>query len=126
MAKANFLKEKAEAFLENAKYNISKRQWFLAAFHLEQVCQLYLKYYLFLKLRRYPKTHSLRNLLEGIGEVYNKKKDIKKIIKENANIISDLEQAYITSRYLPVEFFEEQVKNMERFIKKVIKFLKNL
>jgi len=126
MAKASFLKEKAEAFLENAKYNISKKQWFLAAFHLEQVCQLYLKYYLFLKLRRYPKTHSLRNLLEGIGEVYNKKKDIKKIIKENANIISDLEQAYITSRYLPVEFFEEQVKNMERFTKKVIKFLKNL
>ncbi|MCD6094788.1 HEPN domain-containing protein [bacterium] len=47
MAKADFLKEKAGAFLENARYNISKKQWFLAAFHLEQACQLYLKYYLF-------------------------------------------------------------------------------
>jgi len=126
MAKADFLKEKAETFLEDAKYDISREKWFAAAFHLEQAVQLYLKYYLFLKLRRYPKTHSLRNLLEGIGEVYDKKKDVKKIIKENANIISDLEQAYITSRYLPVEFFEDQVKNMERFTKKIIKFLKNL
>lgn len=88
MAKAEFLKEKAEAFLENAKYNISKKKWFLATFHLELAYQLYLKYYLFLKIADFPKTHSLRDLLADIGNVYQKEKEIKKLIKENSRIIA--------------------------------------
>ncbi len=124
--RADFLKEKAEGFLENAKYNISKQRWFLAAFHLEQANQLYLKYYLFLKIRRFPKTHSLKELLDGIGKAYKKKKEIEVILKQKASVIGDLEQAYLTSRYLPVEFSKYQIENMLSFTKDLIKFLKKL
>ncbi|MCD5396125.1 MAG: HEPN domain-containing protein [Candidatus Pacebacteria bacterium] len=124
--KKDFLLKKAEAFLEDAQYDIKTKKWFLAAFHLEQTCQLYLKYYLFLKLRRFPKTYSLKDLLEGIGKAYKKEKEVQKFIKENADVIGNLEQAYITARYLPVEFFEEQIKNMEEFTQNLISFLKNL
>ena len=126
MVKIEFLKEKAEAFLEDAEYDISRKKWFLAAFHLEQTCQLYLKYYLFLKLKDFPKTHSLSELLIDIGEVYQIEKEIKRLRKEHASVIGDLEQAYISSRYLPVEFYSDQVKEMEKFVKKLIKFLKKL
>jgi HEPN domain-containing protein len=126
MAKADFLKEKAEDFFDDAQYDVSKQKWFLAAFHLEQACQLYLKYYLFLRIADFPKTHSLRDLLADIGQAYNQKEKIKKIVESNAQIIADLEEAYITSRYLPVEFNESQVKLMEKFIKGLIKFLKRL
>jgi HEPN domain-containing protein len=126
MAKIIFLKEKAEDFLDNAKYNISKEKWFLAAFHLEQACQLYLKYYLYLKLRRYPKTHSLRELLEGIGKAYSKKKEINTFLKEKASVIGDLEQAYLTSRYLPIEFSRYQIENMLNFTQNLLEFLKKL
>lgn len=124
MAKADFLKERANGFLDDAKYDISKRKWFLAAFHLEQTCQLYLKYYLFKELGDYPKTHSLDELLRELEKVLPKKKEkIKKVRKTQASVIGDLNQAYITSRYLPVEFNEFQVKKMLKFTLGLIKFL---
>ncbi|MDI6591650.1 MAG: HEPN domain-containing protein [Patescibacteria group bacterium] len=126
MAKANFLKEKADAFFEDANYDISRKKWFLAAFHLHQACQLYLKYYLFLKLRRYPKVHSLEELLKGIGKVYSKQKEIENVLEKKASTIGDLDQAYLTSRYLPVEFSEQRIKNMLNFTKDLLKFLKKL
>jgi HEPN domain-containing protein len=98
----------------------------LAAFHLEQACQLYLKYYLYLKIRRYPKTHSLKELLEGVGRAYKKSKETKSILQKKASVIGDLEQAYIASRCLPVEFSQYQIKNMHNFVEFLIKFLKKL
>lgn len=127
MAKADFLIKKAEAFLEDAKYDISRKKWFLAAFHLEQTCQLYLKYCLFKELGDFPKIHSLEELLREAEKVYPKNKEkIKKIREEKASVIGDLDQSYITSRYLPVEFNEFQVKNMLVFTEWLIKFLQKL
>lgn len=126
MAKVDFLKKRAEEFLANAKDLIKKGVYPLAAFNLEQTAQLYLKYCLYLKLKKYPKIHLLGELLKGIGKVYGKKKEVNKIIKENANIISDLDQAYLTSRYLPAEFFKPQLENMLKFVEKLIDFLKKL
>ncbi|MCD6528222.1 HEPN domain-containing protein [bacterium] len=39
----HFLKQRAESFWRDAKFAISEKRWNSAAFHLEQVCQLYLK-----------------------------------------------------------------------------------
>jgi len=126
MAKVDFLKERAESFLENAKDLIKKEDYPLAAFNLEQSAQLYLKYYLFLRLRKYPKIHLLGELLKGIGQAYDKKEEVDEIINENANIISDLDQVYLTSRYLPAEFFRTQLEKMLKFVKELIDFLKKL
>lgn len=126
MAKADFLKKRAKEFLKAGSYHLKKTQYNLAAFNFEQAVQLYLKYCLFQKLADFPKTHSLRDLLFDIGKVYQKEKEIKKLVKENSQIISDLEEAYITSRYLPVEFSKEQIRVMEDFTKNLIKFLKKL
>ena len=126
MVKVEFLKERAESFLENAKDLLKKEDYPLAAFNLDQAAQLYLKYYLFLKLKRYPKIHLLGELLKGIGRAYKKEEEVKDLIKENANIISDLNQAYFTSRYLPAEFFKHQLENMLKFVEELIGFLKKL
>lgn len=126
MAKADFLVKRAQSFLENAKDLLQKGEYSLAAFNLEQTSQLYLKYYLFLKLKDFPKTHSLSELLLDIGEVYGDKQAVEKLRIKNASVIGDLEQAYISSRYLPVEFYFPQVKEMEKFVGKLIKFLKSL
>lgn len=126
MVKVDFLKKRAESFLRDANFAIKEKRWFAAAFHLEQASQLYLKYYLFLKWRDFPRTHSLRELLKNLGKAYQKEKEIKKMIKKEENLISDLEEAYLTSRYLPVEFTENQVINFKKWVYKLIKFLKNL
>ena len=127
MAKADFLRKRAEGFLEDAKYDISTEKWFLAAFHLEQTCQLYLKYYLFKELGDYPKIHSLNELLEELEKVYSQKeKKIEEIRKSEASVIGDLNQAYITSRYLPIEFNKFQIEKMLKFTLYLIKFLEKL
>jgi HEPN domain-containing protein len=40
-------------------------------------------------------------------------------------LIADLEQAYITSRYLPVEFTKKEVEELEKFARELIEWLKN-
>jgi HEPN domain-containing protein len=122
----DFLKKRAESFLRDAKFAISEKRWFAAAFHLEQTCQLYLKYFLFSKLRDFPKTHSLTELLKALGRAYKREKEVKKFLENNEEEISDLEEAYLTSRYLPVEFSQKQVIKMRNFTLKLIKFLKGL
>ncbi|HHT9121008.1 MAG TPA: HEPN domain-containing protein [Candidatus Hypogeohydataceae bacterium YC41] len=124
MAKVDYLKKRAEEFLKGAKFYLEEGNYNLAAFNLEQVAQLYLKYYLFLKLRDYPKTHSLEELLGGLAKVYSDKRlEIEKILRKDASVIGDLEQAYLTSRYLPVEFSKNRVEKMQDFVKKLIRFL---
>lgn len=127
MTKADFLREKAQEFLDDAKYDISKKKWFLAAFHSAQTCQLYLKYCLFKKYGDYPKTHSLHQLFEELKKAFPKKsKEIGKIQRENASTIGDLNQAYITSRYLPVEFSSDEIQKMLQFTLTLIRFLEKL
>jgi len=126
MAKADFLKKRAEDFLKTAKYHSREEMYHLAAFDLEQALQFYLKYYIFLKLADFPKIHDLIQLMRGIGRIYKKEKQIEKILNEKPNLISDLNQAYLTSRYLPVEFSKKQVDNMKQFVEEMIKFLKKL
>lgn len=125
--KGDFLKKRAQDFLRDAEVAISDRRWNSAAFHLEQVCQFLIKYYLFLKWKDFPKTHSLKTLLEELAEAYpENKKKIKNFLEKNQHIIVDLEQAYITARYLPVEFNEAQVKEMVKFKNNLLNLLETL
>ncbi len=126
MAQAEFLKKRADEFLENARENIKKERYNLAAFNLEQTCQLYLKYYLFLRLADFPKTHSIRDLLSDIGQVYEKTPVVEKIKVDKVNEIADLEEAYLSARYLPAEFNALQIKQMESFVDWLVEFLLTL
>lgn len=126
MAEAEFLKERAESFFRDAELAIKESRWNSAAFHLEQACQLYLKYFLFKKIGDFPKTHSLRRLLKSIGKAYSKEEDIDNFVERNEEVLFSLEQAYIVSRYLPVEFSEKQVNKMVQFFKELLTFLQNL
>lgn len=126
MAQADFLLERAKSFFGNAHDLLRKGEYALAAFSFEQAAQLHLKYILFLKLKQFPPTHSLRELLRAIGKAYVRQKEVDTLIEKNIHLIVDLEQAYITSRYLPAEFSKNQVKDMETFVQQLIEFLKKL
>lgn len=125
-SEGEFLKERAQEFLTNAIDLLKKGFFALTAFNLEQASQLYLKYFLFLKLGDYPKIHSLKDLLEDIGETYKKEKETERIWKKNLSLIRNLENAYLTSRYFSVRFEKEEVEQMLKFVKDLIVFLKNL
>ncbi len=44
---------------------------------------------------------------------------VEKFCKSNASTVGGLERAYITSRYIPIEFKEEEVKEMLDFCRKL-------
>jgi len=124
--KIDFLLKRAKDFLTTAEYHFSKEMYHLVAFDLEQATQLYLKYLLFRKLKQFPPTHSLRELLKAVGKVYRKEKEVEKLIQKNIHLIADLEQAYISSRYLPAEFSQNQVKELKDFVFGLIKSFEKL
>jgi HEPN domain-containing protein len=124
--KTDFLKEKAEAFFDNGREAIKKKVYFIAAFSFEQAAQLYLKYCLLVKLRDFPKIHELDKLLEVLARAYRQEKKVKQFLDKNVSMLADLNQVYITSRYLPVEFSRYQVEKMGDFVETLIKFLKKI
>jgi HEPN domain-containing protein len=124
--KIDFLKKRTDDFLVTAKYHFKEKMYHLVAFDLEQAIRLYLKYTLVLKLRNFPPTYSLRESLRALRKAYKREKEVEEIIDKNTHLTADLEQAHITSRYLPVEFNKRKVEELEKFSKELIEWLKKL
>ncbi len=117
-----FLKKNAEAFCENAKDLFRKGILNLAAFNIEQGFQLYLKYFLAIKLGEYPKTHSLRELFKEASKLCRK---LWEFYLDNTGGIGNIESAYIMSRYLPTEFTNAEVEEMMRLFEKFKEVLRS-
>lgn len=125
MKNGEILKIRAERFLETARDLQKKGYYDLCAFNIEQAVQLFLKYYLWQKLGDFPKTHEITKLLHQYGLVSGKEKEITELIKRYQRVITDLEVAYIESRYLPVSFFADQIEEMFIFLKELLSILQN-
>jgi len=115
--------ERSRRFLETAEYQIDRRFYDLAAFSLEQALQLFLKSKLLENGVDYPRTHSVRMLLEILQRVVSddKKKVIRDVLNEYLLELGILEDAYITSRYVMREFREEEVRRLLQVVKEVMK-----
>jgi len=118
----NFLKERAQEFWKEAIRNIEEGNYNLAAFHLEQAMQLYLKYLIGKELGEWPKTHYLYELLSKINEIYKNEK-LKKFQEENELFWDDLSDAYFTSRYYPRTFSKSLVENFKKYCEEFFKLV---
>ena len=116
----DILRKRAESFLRNALYLIGIGDNNLAMFNLEQYCQLILKYKSLLIKGSYPRTHSLRRLIRELGEFDSRILTLVNDVK-NIHYIARLEEAYITSRYLPIEYTSEEVNDIVKFVMEVFK-----
>ena len=120
----DFLKKNAVSFLKNAKELFEKGEYNLSAFNVEQAVQLILKYLIAKNFGDFPenfgdlfyenfkdliRTHSIKFLLKKAWEICP---DLKDIFTKEANVIGNIENAYITSRYYPVEFTREEIEKM--------------
>ena len=116
----DILRRRAESFIRNASKLIEDGEWDLAMFSMEQYCQLILKYRLLLIKGSYPRTHSIRRLIREVGEYDNSILELVEDVNK-LHYIARLEEAYITSRYLPYSYEEDEVKDMYRFIMEVFR-----
>ena len=117
---AEIIRRRAEAFLRNAKRLIEEREYDLAVFNLEQYCQLILKYKLLVRKGSYSRTHSLRRLIRELGW-FDKRILILVDDVRNLHYIARLEEAHIGSRYLPITYEENEVRDLLRFVEEVFK-----
>jgi len=114
---AEVLRERAEAFLANARRLLGEGQYDLAAFSLEQHCQLMLKYKLLIRAGTYPRTHSLVRLIRELAKLDERVKVL--LEPENVVMLTKIEDAYIGARYLPRRYLREEVEAMLSFVEKV-------
>ena len=117
------LRERAKTFLENARFNFKNKKFDVAAFNIEQFCQLYLKAKLVELTGEFSKTHSLIELLKQLPFVSKK---VNTFIKKNVEYLTKLEDVYVTARYLPRKFLKEEVENLFKFASKFKKFVDGL
>ena len=117
---AELLRRRAESFLRNALRLIEEGEADLAVFSLEQYCKLILKYKLLVYTGSYPRAHSIRLLIRELGRVDSRVLVLVNDVR-NLHYIARLEEAYISSRYLPYEYTIEEVKDISRFVLEVFK-----
>lgn len=117
------LLKRSRDFLETAEYQTSRGFYDIATFSLEQALQLFLKAKMLAEGVDYPRTHSVRTLLEILADLVpeNKKSAIKSILENYLLELGMLEDAYITSRYVMREFTKQEAEKLTKTVKEIMK-----
>ena len=110
-------------FLDTADYQTSKGFYDLATFSLEQALELFLKAKVLAEGVDYPRTHSVRALLEILLDlvVEKRKTIIKNVMEDYLLELGMLEDGYITSRYVMREFKKPEVEKLTIAVKEIMK-----
>lgn len=119
------LKRRALSFLRNARSSFELGEYDIALFNMEQFIQLYSKYLLYRRIGDYPKTHSIIRLLKDIARVYDAK-ELENFIEDNLEGLYLLEEAYISSRYLPREYDMNIAEKLLKLSEKALEVFKCL
>jgi len=122
---AEILRDRAYAFLRNARRLFEEGEYDLAAFSVEQFCQLILKYKLLIKTGAYPRTHSLLRLLRELDKM-EPKKNIRSFIDSELMFLTRIEDAYIVARYLPRRYERKEVEELLKFAERFREVVENI
>lgn len=119
---AERLLDRSRRFLDTADYQIKRGFYDLAAFSLEQSLQLFLKARLLEYGADYPRTHSVRALLEALASIApeSKREIIRILISKYILELGVLEDAYITSRYIMRNFERAEVERLKKAVVEVM------
>jgi len=115
-----YLVERSRRFYETALVQIDRGFYDLAAFSLEQALQLFLKALLLRLGVDYPRTHSVRRLLELIHQISGRQ-EVGELLRRLVLELALLEDAYVTSRYVPRDFSKEEVMRLKDAVDEVMR-----
>lgn len=116
----NYLLERSRRFLITAEMQIERGFYDLAIYSLEQALQLYLEACLLKLGVDYPRTHSVRRLLELIYRLTGSE-GIKRVLVDYAIELGVLEDAYITSRYIAREYSGGEARRVYQVVGEVMR-----
>lgn len=122
---AEILRMRAHAFLRNARRLLDEGEYDLAAFNIEQFCQLILKYKLLIRTGTYPRTHSIIRLLRDLDKLVPEK-NIARFIDSEIILLTKMEDAYIGSRYLPRRYERREVEELLKLADKLEEVIRDV
>jgi HEPN domain-containing protein len=119
------LLEMSRRFCETVSMQVERGFYDLAAFSLEQGLQLYLKACLLKFGVDYPRTRSVRRLLELIYKVSGGEA-VKDLLYKFSVELGALEDAYVASRYVPRCYSLEEVERLRRVVEEVVRVVRGV
>ena len=112
------LLRRSNGFLETALMQARAGMYDLAVFSLEQSLQLFLKAMLLRVGSDYPRTHSIRRLLELLTEVTGRS-ELRELASRYSVELGALEDAYISSRYIPRIYTKDEFERLRAVVEEV-------
>jgi HEPN domain-containing protein len=112
------LLRRSDGFLEMALMQARSGMYDLAVFSLEQSLQLFLKAALLRVGSDYPRTHSIRRLLELQTEVTGRS-ELRELASRYSVELGALEDAYISSRYIPRVYTKDEFERLRAVVEEV-------
>ncbi len=107
------LRGRAAAFLRHAEAALRDGEYDFSCFASEQASQLFMKSVMLEIVGEMPRVHSVRELLTALAtSVPEAKELISKFVKGNRDKLRALDDAYISSRYLPSTFYREDAEGL--------------
>jgi len=107
---------RAKHFFNISSYDVSLGRYDIALFHLEQAVQLILKAYLLKVFGDFPKTYSIKDLID-----LSENECLKRLADELWFIIDILEDAYISARYFIRRYGEREYREALKFVEGVFR-----
>ncbi|MEM2983258.1 MAG: HEPN domain-containing protein [Candidatus Bathyarchaeia archaeon] len=120
------LRDRSLRMLSSARRSLSEGDYDIAAFIADQAVQLYLKSMVLELAGEVPRIHSIRQLLRVLKEMSDRPDIIDDYVKKNRSLPIRLEEAYISSRYMPRDYEREEAEELVNFAEEVIDFVKSL
>ncbi|WP_088884627.1 HEPN domain-containing protein [Thermococcus gorgonarius] len=113
-------------YLELANSAFESEKYDAAIFLAEQALQLHLKALLIKYADLRIRSHSLRELLYRLGQVFKLEDRVEEFIRANRKLLRELEDAYIGTRYEAKSYCREDAEELIEFVTRVMDFVEGL
>lgn len=124
MEEVEILRERAKTFLKYAKEALERGDFDFACFLSEQAAQLFVKSVMLELVGEIPRSHRVRELLHLLSKsVPEMEESITEFVRRNREALRALDDAYITSRYLPSTYTREDADVLVKLADDLIEFL---
>jgi len=120
------LLRRSEDYLELANEAFEREKYDTAVFLAEQALQLYLKAVIIKYSGVRLRTHSIRELLKGVGDALGVENAVVEFIRGNRGLLRELEDAYTGARYEPKMYYREDAEDLMGFVLDVMDFVEGL
>ena len=122
----SLLRDRSLRMLSSARRSLLDGDYDLAAFMADQAVQLYLKSVILELTGELPRIHAVRQLMRVLKDLSDRPKVIDDYVREKRSLLIRLEEAYISSRYMPRIYEKDEVEELVNFAEEAMGSVKDL